>query len=135
MKILINEYHIAFQWRYMNLQPSLQFMRGLLEPKIPCKCGLPFILISNKCQALIGALEGGYRFPKSRDGVPGDKPVEDKFFADVACAWRYGAENFVKWGAALHRDEQLQAIQKLRNAHMSTDTSWLHSVDPPLKLA
>jgi hypothetical protein len=134
MKILINEYHLPFQWRYMNLAPSLQFMRSLLEPKTPCKCGLPFILISNKCPALIGALEGGYHFPYSRNGVPGDKPVEDKWFADVACAWRYGAENYVHWGAFQQQDEQLQAIQRLTSNLALNNIRWLHSIDPPLNL-
>lgn len=98
MKILIDEYDLPFRHRYLDLENSLQYMRGLLNPKRPCKCGEEIIQISNKCPVLIGALEGGYKYPKSREGVAGKKPIEDRYFADVACAWRYGAENYVKWG-------------------------------------
>src|SRR3990167_9370413 len=71
-------------------------MRGLL--KKTCKCNMQTILISPDCKVLIGALQGGYKYSKDRAGKISDKPVEDRWFADVACAWRYGAENFVKWG-------------------------------------
>lgn len=87
---------LKFRFRWLDLQNSLEYMRGLL--KKTCKCGQSIIQISPDCKALIGALEGGYRYPKSRDGKTKDKPIEDRYFADVACAWRYGAENFVKWG-------------------------------------
>lgn len=134
MKILMYEYHLPFRWRFMNLQPSLQYMRGLLEPKTPCKCGLPLILISNKCQALIGALEGGYRFPKGRNGITGDRPVEDKFFADVACAWRYGAENYVKWGIGYSEQQELQNnTRRINSFHHNNSESnmlqWLNDTD------
>jgi len=107
MKILMHEYKLAFKWRYINLVPSLQYMRGLLKPKEPCKCGLELVLISNKCEALIGALEGGYKYPKPRVGPHGEKPTEDGYFADVACAWRYGAENYVKWGIPWQDQKEL----------------------------
>ena len=99
MKILIDEYNIPFLHRTLDLKNSLQYMRGLLNPKKQCKCGLEFILIDQLyCPVLIGALQGGYKYPKPRGGTVGEKPVEDRWFADIACAWRYGAENFVKWG-------------------------------------
>lgn len=97
MRILMVDYKLPFKWRrHLDLANSLQYMRGLLKNK--CECGLEKILISNQCKVLIGALQGGYKFPKPRSGPVGDKPVEDRYFADVACGWRYGAENFVKWG-------------------------------------
>jgi hypothetical protein len=107
MKILMHEYKLAFKWRYINLVPSLQYMRGLLKPKDPCACGLELVLISNKCEALIGALEGGYKYPKPRVGPHGEKPTEDGYFADIACAWRYGAENYVKWGVSWQDQKEL----------------------------
>ena len=124
MKILMYEYNITFRHKYMLLEPSLQYMRSLLKPRKPCQCGMPYILISNTCPVLIGALEGGYRYPKARGKPQGDKPVEDKLFADVACAWRYGAENYVKWGVdwreqkevELERKHQLQQARIARQA-------------------
>jgi len=128
MKILIEEYKIPFKWRYINLAPSLQYMRGLLQPRHQCKCGLPLVLISNKCPVLIGALQGGYRLPKPRNGPVGDKPVEDKYFADVACAWRYGAENFIKWGVE-HRDMvDLQQQVTSEQRQQLTPFSWMDKV-------
>lgn len=106
MKILMYEYGLDFSWKYLNLIPSLQYMRGMLEPRKACQCKLPMILISAKCPGLIGALEGGYHFPKNQNNT---KPVEDLFFADIACAWRYGAENYTHHG--LDWDEQ----KKLRS--------------------
>lgn len=99
MRILKDEYKLPFKWRFLDLDKSLQYMRKLL--KTTCTCGLEIILISDKCPVLIGALEGGYKYSKTRDGKISEKPVEDRYFADVACGWRYGAENFVKWGVTL----------------------------------
>lgn len=131
MKILIGEYKIPFSYRYTSLEPSLQYMRGLLQPKTPCRCGLPLILISNKCPILLGALEGGYHLPKTRSGTTGEKPVEDRLFADVACAWRYGAENFVKWGVQRHRvtPEPVVTTETYDDHHMQR---WLDGVDAVL---
>ena len=53
-------------------------------------------------------LEGGYKYSKKRDGSRSDKPVEDLFFADIACAWRYAAENYVKWGVAWEDQKKLR---------------------------
>ncbi len=134
MKILIDEYHLPFSWRQMHLTPSLQFMRGLLQPKEPCRCNLPLVLISEKCKVLIGALEGGYHFPKPRNGPVSDKPTEDRTFADVACAWRYGAENYVKWGMSY---EERQALQRLPQRFQQQQTlekemhHWLNRADLP----
>jgi hypothetical protein len=98
IRILQDEYKLSFSFRFLDLEPSLEYMRSLLDPKKPCRCGQEIIQISNRCQVLIGALEGGYKYTKGRDGKVSDRPVEDRYFADVACGWRYGAENFVKWG-------------------------------------
>lgn len=112
MKILIHEYRLPFRHKYMSLEPSLQYMRSLLKPKKPCLCGMPYILISNTCEALIGALEGGYRYPKAKGRPQGEKPHEDRLFADVACAWRYGAENYVKWGIDWREQQEIEAERK-----------------------
>jgi hypothetical protein len=99
MKILRDEYHMPFMFRWLDLIPSLQYMRALLKPKKPCPCGQELIGIdAENCPVLIGALQGGYKYTKSRDGKLSEKPMEDRYFADIACAWRYAAENFVKWG-------------------------------------
>ncbi len=132
MKILMYEYHLNFRWRFMNLEPSLQYMRSLLQPKQPCKCGLPLVLISNKCPILIGALEGGYHFPRSRAGLIGEKPVEDRYFADVACAWRYGAENYVKWGVGHSTSQQLRdetRVTRIAQPRENSALSWLNDAD------
>jgi hypothetical protein len=134
MKILMVEYNLPFRWKYINLEPSLQFMRGLLQPKEPCRCGLPHILISNKCKVLIGALEGGYHFSKPRNGVQSDKPIEDRLFADIACAWRYGAENYVKWGMSYDDQRQVQSTPQHFNQRQTFETTmqrWLNSTDLP----
>lgn len=131
MKILMAEYHLSFRWRYMNLEPSLQYMRSLLQPKTPCKCGLPLVLISNQCPVLIQALDGGYHYPKSRSGVTADKPYEDKLFADVACAWRYGAENYVKWGVSYSELQQSTspASPQRRQSFQQPMLQWLNDTD------
>ncbi len=106
-------------------------MRGLLQPRKQCKCGLPLVLISTKCPVLIGALQGGYRYPKPRNGPVADKPAEDKYFADIACAWRYGAENFVKWGVDRRDmrdlDQQLSTEQR-QGYTVQTPFSWMDKV-------
>lgn len=101
MKVLMYEFQMPFKFRYMNLEPSLQHMRMRLEPETKCPCGLQMILIHPRCQVLLGALEGGYYYPKPRDGgsKPTSKPSEDRYFADVAAAWRYGDECYGKYGA------------------------------------
>jgi hypothetical protein len=132
MKILIHEYNIPFKHAYMHLTPSLQFMRGLLEPKEPCKCGLPLVLISEKCKGLIGALQGGYHFPKGRSAITGDKPVEDRFFADIACAWRYGAENYVKWGLSFEDHQEIKqqnTFKRSTQTHENSMLQWLNDTD------
>lgn len=117
MKILIEEYHLPFKWRHLELHSSLQYVRALLQPRHACKCGLPLVLISDKCPVLIGALEGGYRFPKSRltGRVASEKPYEDRYFADMVCAWRYALENFVKWGIP-HEDHVTLLEQRQQSA-------------------
>jgi hypothetical protein len=126
MRILIEEYHIPFVYRYTSLEPSLQYMRALLQPRKPCPCGLPMVLISDKCKTLIGALEGGYHLPASRSGVKAEKPIEDRLFADVACAWRYGAENFVKWGIRTSPIATAEVPDRYPTLNMR---KWLEDVD------
>jgi hypothetical protein len=95
IKILKAEYGLEFKFGFFDVKNSLEYMRGLLKTK--CKCGEQLIQINVDCEVLIEGLTGGYKYPKSRDGVIGDKPVKDKYYDDVADAWRYGAENYVKW--------------------------------------
>jgi len=99
MKILAQEFHLPFRYKYLSLNSSLQYMRSLLSPSYPCRCGRELIQIDKTgCPVLIAALEGGYKYSKSRQGHLSDRPVEDRYFADVACAWRYGAESYVRFG-------------------------------------
>lgn len=131
IRILQDEYNLAFKFRFLDLENSLEYCRSLL--KMCCECGEEMIQIASSCEVLIGALEGGYKYPKSRDGKAGNKPIEDRYFADTACAWRYGAENFVKWGIS-HQDRQ-----SLMHSHSSavvpiqrrqqTPWSWMEMSD------
>ena len=115
MKILIQEYNLSFKRRYFDLIESIKYMRALLQPKKPCFCGTPHILISNNCPVLIGAIEGGYRFTKNKTtGLISEKPYKDHYFDDIADAWRYGAENYVKWGVGQVEQEEIQEQQQLQ---------------------
>lgn len=136
MKILMAEpYNLGFRWKYINLEPSLQYMRELYDPPEPCKCGLEKILISPMCKVLIGAIEGGYKYPKPKSGIVGNKPIEDKMFADIACAQRYGAENYVKWGVDWQDQRALQEEKERENkrviqANIDNDPlAWLAMTD------
>jgi len=83
IRILRDEYKLSFKYRYLDLSNSLEYMRSLLKKK--CKCGMEYILISKNCPVLIGALEGGYKYSKTKQGKISDKPVEDRYFADLRC--------------------------------------------------
>jgi len=129
IRILQDEYHLSFKFRFLDLENSLEYCRSLL--KKVCDCGEEMIQIDPKCEVLIGALEGGYKYPKSRDGKTGNKPIEDRYFADTACAWRYGVENFVKWEipreyrkSLMHSDYALPTVKK-----NSTPWSWMEMSD------
>ena len=125
------EYNIPFKYGYFDRDKSLQYMRGLLQPKAQCKCGMAMVLVSNKCTMLIGALEGGYHYPKSRAGIIADKPTEDKHFADVACAWRYGAENYVRFGVpyddqkVLRQQQAADQRQRIITSKAATPHGWM----------
>lgn len=95
IRILQDEYGLSFKYRYFDLDNSLEYCRSLLKTK--CECGEELIQIDKSCEALIEALEGGYKYTKTRTGVTSDKPYKDKYYDDVADAWRYGVENYVKW--------------------------------------
>lgn len=102
-KILVDEFHVNFKYRDLDLIESIKYVRSLLQPRNECPCGKPIIIIDPRCEGLIGALEGGYHFSKNRTtGVVSDKPVKDKYFDDIADTFRYGVENFVKWGIKQH---------------------------------
>jgi hypothetical protein len=119
---------LKFRFRWLDLENSLEYMRSLLQ-KV-CKCGESIIQISPNCEILKGALEGGYKYPKNREGIVGKKPVEDCYFADVACAWRYGAENFVKWGVPWEERDNLRPVNdRLPRQKSEKPWSWMEASD------
>jgi hypothetical protein len=95
IKILQIEFGLTFKHRFFDLDNSIRYCRTLLNKT--CECGREIIQVDRNCETLIEALEGGYKFTKSRQGVISDKPLKDKYYDDVADAWRYGLENYVKW--------------------------------------
>jgi hypothetical protein len=133
IRILQDEYNLSFKFRFLDLENSLEYCRSLL--KKVCECGEEMIQISPGCEALIGALQGGYKYPKSRDGKAGNKPIEDRYFADTACAWRYGAENYVKWELPLEYRKSLMHSAQSLSAPLSsakranTPWSWMEMSD------
>jgi len=133
MKILKDEFHMPFQFRFLDLDNSLQYMRGLLEPRKQCPCGMEFICIDQRnCPTLIGALQGGYKYSKVRgDGPVSKKPVEDRYFADIACAWRYSAEAFVKWGIPweYQKDATDTENQPVRKRQAVEPWAWMEMSD------
>ena len=126
IRILKKDYksdNIKFRFRFLDLANSLEYMRGLL--KKTCKCDMQMILISPDCKVLIGALQGGYKYSKDRQGKISDKPVEDRWFADVACAWRYGAENFVKWGVPYDVQDTVQQQTSAYKTQFIEPWAWM----------
>lgn len=98
MKILIHDYGLNFKFCRVDLLTSIDYVNTLFHPKKPCPCKEEILQIDRKCEILIEGLEGGYHFPKQRGKPPGDKPYKDKYYDDPCDAFRYGVENFVKWG-------------------------------------
>lgn len=131
IRILQDEYNLKFLFRVLDLDNSLDYMRGLLDPKKPCRCNQEIIQVSPNCPVLIGALEGGYKYPKPRSGPVGNKPVEDRYFADIACSWRYGAENLVKWGIPFtYQGNKTVALLGGLNGHRKNEPwSWMEMSD------
>lgn len=124
IKILRIEYQVTVKTLELDLNPSLEYCRGLLERD--CPCGLAYILIDNQCEVLIGGLEGGYKYTKRRgDGVINDKPFEDKFYADLCCSWRYGLENYVRHGIT---DSYIENIPRTQTPQPSS-WDWMNAVD------
>ena len=119
---------LRFRFRWLDLENSLEYMRYLLQQR--CACGEEIIQISSDCPILIGALSGGYKYPVTREGRMGSKPVEDRYFADVACAWRYGAENFVKWGVPWEERDALRPVNdRLPRQRLEKPWSWMDLSD------
>ena len=127
IRILQDEFNLHFKFRFLDLENSLEYMRKLLKTK--CKCGMETILIDRKCEAFIGALEGGYKYSKGKTGSMSKKPIEDRYFADIACAWRYGAENFVKWGVPYENRHTWQEIQSYTPQHQEKPWAWMELTD------
>ena len=111
--IIYQDFGIKVVFKKVGLEESLNYCRSLLDSnkknmgdvvhrkyngKSLCECGMQMIQVDHNNEELIGALEGGYLYPVNREGLTLDKPREDRYFADIACAWRYGAENFVRKG-------------------------------------
>ena len=97
IRILQDEYKLQFRYRFFDLDNSLSYVRSLLEND--CDCGVPFVQIHPDCEVLIEGLKGGYRYSRKRmDNTPSDKPVKDKFYDDVLDAFRYGLENYIRFG-------------------------------------
>ncbi|MGL5936913.1 MAG: hypothetical protein ACRCZI_14960 [Cetobacterium sp.] len=109
IRILQSEYNLSFKYGYFDVINSIKYCRVLLNER--CECGSPIIQIDKRCIVLIEALEGGYKFPKRRDGSIGDKPIKDKYYDDIADAWRYGIENYVKRGIT-YRDDVHPSYKK-----------------------
>jgi hypothetical protein len=95
-RILEVEHRMAFRKRYVDLDKSLQYVRSLLLKQ--CECGLQHLLVNTECKVLIAALEGGYKYTKNRQGEVSEKPYKGGHFDDVADAWRYTIENYVRFG-------------------------------------
>jgi hypothetical protein len=86
-------------------------MRGLLRKK--CQCGEQIIQINKACVVLIEALEGGYKYSKNnKTGKTGDKPIKDKYYDDIADAWRYGVENFCRFGIPYAYDRKVSTAYR-----------------------
>jgi len=53
-----------------------------------------------------------------------DKPIKDKFYDDICDSWRYGAENFMKYGIGEAPVNQ----QLISPSSDSTPWSWMERV-------
>jgi len=76
----------------LRLQVTLDKVREL--HKELCACAVPRRMVDQKCQLLIDAYSGGYRFKKRRDGSHSEEPVGDHLYEDIADADRYALCNF-----------------------------------------
>jgi hypothetical protein len=134
-RILELEFKMPFRKRYVDLDKSLQYVRGLLEKK--CQCGLYHLLINQECSFLIAALEGGYKYTKNRQGEVADKPYKGGDFDDIADAWRYTIENYVRFGVDWNEQKRANNAGSsfYRGRHAAdnlTFIEWLEQEDTPL---
>lgn len=109
IRILQAEFGLSFKYKYFDLDNSIKYCQTLLNDT--CECGQPIIEIDTSCIVLIEALEGGYKYSKNRQGVISDKPIKDKWYDDVADAWRYGLENYLRHGLT-YRDTHYPDYKK-----------------------
>lgn len=116
IRVLQAEFGLTFKYGYFDLDNSIKYCRRLLGEQ--CACGLPIIQIDKRAEVLIEALEGGYRYSKNRQSIISDKPIKDKYYDDVADAWRYGIENYIRHGFT-YRDET-----NPRHKKHKPDTPW-----------
>jgi hypothetical protein len=91
--ILLFSYGINCKYRN-NIGLNLSLIREREAFKEICNCNIPRLLIDRKCELLIDGLNGGYRYPKNKDGTHNDKPIEDHRYEDVCDSYRYALENF-----------------------------------------
>ena len=91
--ILLTEFGIRCKTKTnIGLDKSLDRLREI--HKELCLCNVPRRMVDAKCQLLIDAYSGGYRYTKKRDGSHSDKPIEDHLYEDICDADRYSLENF-----------------------------------------
>ena len=88
-------FNLHIKTRVCSLANGIELVVRRLRSK--CPCGAPVVYVHRRCGNLIDALSGGYHFSKGRPGkAPGEKPVKDEFYDDIADALRYGAENYLR---------------------------------------
>ncbi len=96
--VLINRKHkLHFRSKkFPTIDPGLDLVRGVIKAK--CACGNPFFMVHRRCTATIGALGGGYHYPKPQTGRPvtqmSQKPVKDGYFDNVADTIRMAGQLF-----------------------------------------
>ena len=91
--ILLTHYGISTKIKTnIGLEKSLDRVRQSF--KTLCICNVPVQLVDVKCELLIDAYSGGYRFAKNKDGSHSEKPIEDHRYEDICDAHRYLLENF-----------------------------------------
>lgn len=124
IKILQAEFGLTFKYKFFDLDTSIKYCRRMLSE--PCKCGLPIIQVHRDAVALIEALEGGYKYSKNKQGIVSDKPIKDKFYDDIADAWRYGVENYLKTGVT-YRDSVNPGYKKHKPSPERASWDWLNA--------
>ncbi len=91
--VLLNKFGISTRYRTnIGLSRSLSRVNESFEEI--CICNIPVQLVDRKCQLLIDAYSGGYRYQKHKDGSHSNEPIQDHKYEDIADSHRYSIENF-----------------------------------------